>query len=54
MRVYDNSGKGAEGTIDFVPMNMNIPVKLSAYEVKTLRIDENGVKEVMLTEFDIV
>lgn len=54
MRVYDNSGKGAEGTIYFVPMNMNIPVKLSAYEVKTLRIDENGVKEVMLTEFDIV
>ena len=53
MRVYDNSGKGACGEIDFTYAGVNIPVTLTPFEVKTLYISGNDVKEVMLTEFDI-
>ena len=53
MRVYDNSGKGACGDIDFTYAGVNIPVTLTPFEVKTLYISGNDVKEVMLTEFDI-
>ena len=50
LRAVERDGKPAETQITLTPENKVLTLKFEPYQIRTLRLNQDGIREVLITE----